>query len=333
MRTFVSVLGLLSLGLFSNTADASRWVFPYNHTDLDWYTLETDHFAFHYPVSKKKEGNEHYLTAEYSARRFATVAEENFDDMCAEFDYYLKERVHVLVLNQGDELEGFTVPTWDWIVMSANPGGGYFSYSRGRMEWFSTVFAHEFAHVVSLKANAAHAEPTFLDTVGGLYSNGINYGSKSRTDKISLNSIDMGFEIPFADSDSVFWTEGGAEFWSASTNVNWWTTARDRTIRTSYLEDRLLTYEEWHHKITNGWNDGERWYQGGHSFALFCAPPIFPCLLSQWCTPSLCSAKSATPLRSGLAICSERACAQAVAIAQLRRHRKAQVTFLKTLGW
>ena len=61
--------------------------------------------------------------------------------MCAEFDYYLKERVHVLVLNQGDELEGFTIPTFDWIVMSANPGGGYFLYSRGRMEWFSTVFA------------------------------------------------------------------------------------------------------------------------------------------------------------------------------------------------
>ena len=29
--------------------------------------------------------------------------------------------------------------------ISANPGGGMFSYSRGRMEWFSTVFAHEFA--------------------------------------------------------------------------------------------------------------------------------------------------------------------------------------------
>ena len=35
------------------------------------------------------------------------------------------------------------------------------------------------------------------------------------------------------------------------------------------MEDRLLTYEEWHHKVTAGWNDGERWYQGGHSFALY----------------------------------------------------------------
>ena len=87
--------------------------------------------------------------------------------------------------------------------------------------------------------------------------------------KVGLNNVGVGFEMPFADSDSVWWVEGGAEFWSSSTNVNWWTTARDRTIRVSLMEDRLLTYEEWHHKVTAGWNDGERWYQGGHSFALY----------------------------------------------------------------
>jgi len=175
-------------------------------------------------------------------------------------------------LNHGDELEGFTIPSWDWIVMSANPGGGMFSYSRGRMEWFSTVFAHEFAHVVSLKAYRATAEPTFLTAVGGLYQNGINRPiTKDVNGKVksAFNDASIGFELPIADSDSVWWVEGGAEFWSSTTNVNWWTTARDRTIRTSVMEDRLLTYEEWHHKVTAGWNDGERWYQGGHSFALY----------------------------------------------------------------
>ena len=73
------------------------------------------------------------------------------------------------------------------------------------------LFLHiRLLYVVSLKANAAHAEPTFLSTIGGLYSNGINFGSSGRNDKISLNSMDLGFEVPFADSDSVFWTEGGA---------------------------------------------------------------------------------------------------------------------------
>jgi Tol biopolymer transport system component len=271
--------------VLSSNAHAAKWVTPYNFTDLEWYTIETEHFAFHYPKSKEEEGNEHYLTAEYSARRFAEFAEENWYDMCAQFNYFLKERIHVLVLNHGDELEGFTIPSWDWIVMSANPGGGLFSYSRGRMEWFSTVFAHEFAHVVSLKAYRAHAEPTFLSAVGGLYNNGVNMpiGQNSNGDSVtSLNNSSIGLEIPIADSDSVWWVEGGAEFWSGATNVNWWTTARDRTIRVSLMEDRLLSYEEWHHKVTTGWNDGERWYQGGHSFALYLRERFGPDVMAQF---------------------------------------------------
>ena len=61
----------------------------------------------------------------------------------------------------------------------------------------------------------------------------------------------------------------GAPSFGLPQPTNWRTTARDRTIRVSLMEDRLLTYEEWHHKVTTGWNDGERWYQGGHSFALY----------------------------------------------------------------
>ena len=88
------------------------------------------------------------------------------------------------------------------------------SHTRGRMEWFSTVFAHEFAHVVSLKAYRATAEPTFTTAVGGLYQNGINRPITKDSDgnKTAFNNVGIGFEFPFADSDSVWWVEGGAEF-------------------------------------------------------------------------------------------------------------------------
>ena len=51
-RLFTTLIIGLGLGLTSE-AEASRWVYPYNHTDLEWMTIETEHFAFHYPVSKK----------------------------------------------------------------------------------------------------------------------------------------------------------------------------------------------------------------------------------------------------------------------------------------
>ena len=197
-RIASGALALIGAALYAPTADA-KFVFPYNHPDLDWYSIETEHFVVHYPVSKKSadDGNDHALTGEWSARKIAQVSEDMWEPMCAEFNYYLKERVHIVLLNQGDELQGFTIPPWDWIEISANPGGTFYR-SRGRMEWFSDVMVHEFAHVVSLKANASHAEGVQGVLMGGLYQDGIR-------------DMETGVEGFIFDGDSVFWTEGGAE--------------------------------------------------------------------------------------------------------------------------
>jgi len=260
------ILGTLLALLATASGDAeAKFVFAYNHPDLEWYTIETDHYMFHYPVSRKAkaEGNPHALTAEWSARKMAKSAEEIWPKMCAEFNYFLTEKVHVVVLNQPDDLTGFTIPAWDWVEISANPGGIFYR-GRGRMEWFSDVFVHEFAHVVSLKANAAMAEGTQGVMLGGLYQNGIN------VDSTKQRSVAVGAEIILGDSDSVFWTEGGAEYWSDNTGYNWWTTSRDQNIRMTVLQDRLLTYDEWHARFGKwGWGDSERYYQQGYNFGLY----------------------------------------------------------------
>jgi hypothetical protein len=175
LTTSVLVAATAALGALSWSSPAeAKFVFPYNHPDLDWYTIETEHFYVHYPVSKKTEaeGNDHYINAEWSARKSAKIAEEMYEPMCAEFNYFIKEKVHIVILDQSDELEGFTIPSWDWIEISAHPGS-YFYRMRGRMEWFSDVLVHEYAHVVSLKANSSFAEGTGGISIGGLYDDGI----------------------------------------------------------------------------------------------------------------------------------------------------------------
>lgn len=252
--------GVLSLAAgMPSTAEAGKFVFPYNHNDLKWLSIEGEHFVVHYPVSKvsREEGNEHYLSAEWAARKVAKVADEMWEPMCREFNYYLKEKIHIVLLEQTDELEGFTIPSWDWIAISANPGS-WFYRERGHMEWFSDVLVHEFAHVVSLKANGWTAEGSQGVLVGGLYQDGIR-------------NTGTGGEIFIGDSDSVFWTEGGAEFWSDNTGYNTWTSKRDMVLRTTVLEDRLLTYDEWHDRAGKGnwWRDPERYYQQGYSFGQY----------------------------------------------------------------
>jgi hypothetical protein len=252
-----SVLSVAALAV-SAPAHASKFVFPYHHPDLEWFTIEGEHFYVHYPVSRKskEDGNDHWLTAEFMARKSAKVADEMWEPMCEEFNYYLTEKVHIVLLNQSDDLEGFTIPAWNWIEISGNPGG-YFYRMRGRMEWFSDVLVHEFAHVVSLKRNAAIGEGVGGISIGALVSDGIN-------------DHDSGGEITIGEGDPFWWTEGGAEYWSDNTGYNWWTAARDANLRTTVLENRLLTFDEWVTRVDKSdWGDGERGYQQGYSFALY----------------------------------------------------------------
>jgi hypothetical protein len=247
---------LLSAVLLAPAPALAKNVFAQNHPDLDWYSIETEHFVVHYPQSRKQEDNEHYLTAKWTAQRSAKIAEEMYPRMCAEFNYYLKERVHIVILNQGDDLEGFTVPSFDWIEISANPGADFYRW-RSRMDWLPDVLVHEYAHVVSLKANSPFAEGAFGLMAGGLYNEGVG------------NSM-TGAEVMIGNNEPWYWTEGGAEYWSDESGYNWWTPARDRTIRMSVLEERLLSWDEWKTvQQQHGWWDGERGYQQGYSFGLY----------------------------------------------------------------
>lgn len=247
---------LLSAALFAPATALAKNVFEYNHPDLDWYSIETEHFVVHYPQSRDPDKNEHYLTAKWTAQKSAKVAEEMYPRECAEFNYFIKEKVHIVILNQGDDLEGFTVPQWDWIEISANPGADFYRW-RSRMDWLPDVLVHEFAHVVSLKANGSFAEGMQGISVGALYTEGVG------------NTM-TGGEVLIGNNEPWYWTEGGAEYWSDQSGYNWWTPARDRTIRMSVLEDRLLSWDEWQTvQQSMGWWDGERGYQQGYSFGLY----------------------------------------------------------------
>lgn len=255
-KTLRSVLfGLGASAAAATLAPATAhagFVFDYNFPDLDWYTIETEHFYLHYPVSRQEEGNDHYLNTELSAQRSAKVAEEIWEPVCQNFDYYLNEKIHIVLLNQTDYLEGFTVPPWDWIVISANPGS-YFYRMRGRMEWFSDVLVHEFGHVVSLKQDAFMAEGTQGVLLSALYRDGIR-------------DQESGVELFIAGSEPFWWTEGVTEYSSDEAGYNWWSNSREQNIRMTFLDDRVLSYDELVIVFDKDqWGDGERNYQQGYS--------------------------------------------------------------------
>ena len=257
-KHLIWILGALLAGvlLFRASDAEAKFVFIYNHPDLEWYTIDTEHFTIYYPRSRTEEGNEHFIDTEVSAGITARVAEEMWPRMCSLYNYFLKEKINIVIVNQNDYLEGFTIPSWDWIVISVNPGS-YFYRQRGRMEWISDVLVHEFSHVVSLKQDAPLSEGTFGVLMGGLYDDGIH-------------DVGAGAELFLMDADPHFWVEGTAEGGSDACSYNWWTSARDMNLRMTTLEGRLLDLDDLHGLISPwGWNDWERSYQQGYSINLY----------------------------------------------------------------
>lgn len=217
----LSALVLASIAASHAPEAQAKFVFMHNHPDLRWYSIESEHFVVHYPRSRKEEGNEHYLDTSTSAALVSRSAEEMWPKQCANYNYYLKEKIHIVLLNQSDDLEGFTVPAWDWIEISTNPGS-YFYRTRGRQEWFSDVLVHEFGHIISLKPNTFLAEGSMGVLLGGLYQDGIT------------NVAGGGEYFLMEDSPFVF-VEGSSEGSSDISGYNWWTAARDQTDRKSVV--------------------------------------------------------------------------------------------------
>ncbi|MBT3222214.1 MAG: hypothetical protein HN348_24335, partial [Proteobacteria bacterium] len=163
--------------------------------------------------------------------------------------------VEDLGMEHSDILEGFAIPTWNWIVVSPT-AGAEFPRTRGRVDWLPDVLAHEFAHIVSLKKARTFSEVINLRVDVGVYADTSPY--------------EEGLQVSLADPFPYWWVEGGAEYWSEQVGYNFWGSSREMHLRSSVLEDRLLTWDEWLvARDKTDWGDGERAYLQGYSFGRY----------------------------------------------------------------
>jgi len=245
-----------SMALIAAPTDAeAKLAFFRNYPDLKWNVIKTEHFNVFYPESRKDDA-EHQVDGEFTARKTAYVAEEMYPLICGQFNYYLDETVNIVMLDQTDSLTGYTVPSFDWIVVSGRHSDLLWRL-RGHHDWIRNVMYHEFAHVVSLKADQVFSEEAF----GALVSVRWNDG------RINTSAAAGGFIMK---GDPWFWTEGGAEYYTDVAGINTWTSNREMRMRMDTLEDMLLNFDDMGDYMgSNGGFDGNRHYLSGYSFALY----------------------------------------------------------------
>lgn len=254
-KTLATVALAASCYLLPASAHAG-FFFDGNYPDVEWRTFETEHFVFHYYEQTAKD---HPNSTAYTARRAAKYAEIMYPKVCEQFNHFLKEKVHVVVRDQEDISNGFAVYTEDWMTIWATP---LYYRLRGRMDWIPDVMTHEFAHIVSLKANEVRGVGvSFGASAGGIEEDG-------------RNDVAYAAAVPFGEGNSApfWWTEGGAEYWTHNVGYNHWGSSRDMLLRMSILdEDATLTLDQLGVRGDKTGMDGERGYNHGYSIGLYLA--------------------------------------------------------------
>ncbi|MBN2497532.1 MAG: PD40 domain-containing protein [Deltaproteobacteria bacterium] len=244
-RAIHNVLAILALAGILLTPAASRadWFYDGNYPDVDWLSLETDHFVIHY-----------YPDIEWTARMMAKYAEIAYPKVTGLFDYPLKEKVHIILRDMEENANGFAAYGVDWVTVWATP---LYYVLRGRQEWIPDCFTHEFGHIVSLKVNDWKAESNIVFFGSGLIEDGVH-------------NVDFGASVLLGFSTPFWWTEGIAEYSAHMAGFNWWTTSRDMHLRMTILDENALTFEEMF-TIGDKYSgfDGEKGYQQGYSMALY----------------------------------------------------------------
>ncbi len=256
MHNLIAATLALTFVVVAAPTDAeAKLAFFRNYPDLQWNVIKTEHFNVFYPKTRNPNA-EHQLDGEFTARKTAFVAEEMYPLVCGQFNFYLDETINIVMLDQTDSLTGYTVPNYDWIVVSGRHSDLLWRL-RGHHDWLRNVMYHEFAHVVSLKADHVFAEEAFGALVSARWSDG----------RINTNAAAGGFIMK---GDPWFWVEGGAEYYTEVAGINTWTSNREMRMRMDTLEDTLLNFDDMGDYFgSNGGFDGNRHYLSGYSFALY----------------------------------------------------------------
>ncbi len=209
-----------TLGLGSARAQID----DYNHPELQWYTIETDHFFVHF-----------HKGTERTAQLVAKIGEEVWPVITSLY-LYEPDKIHFIIRDHDDYSNGAAFYFDNKIELWAPAMDFEF---RGTHNWLRNVVTHEFTHMVSLQASMR-----FSRRVPALYFQAIGYEKERRPDVIRgyPNTI---VSYPLAGTVIPVWfAEGVAQFQVPGLGYDTWDSHRDMLLRTAVLDGELLGFDE-----------------------------------------------------------------------------------------
>jgi len=195
----------------------------YNHPELDWETIETDHFLIHFHKETSR-----------SAREAAAVAEKIYDPVTSFYNFEPDSKTHIIIQDTDDISNGAAYYYDNKIIIWALP----LDFDlRGSHRWLNNVITHEFVHIVQIGASMKYSRrfpASFLQFM--------NYEIEKREDVLyGYPNILISYPIPGV-SVPPWLAEGTAQFMYPDANFDFWDSHRDMIVRDRILNNNLLSF-------------------------------------------------------------------------------------------
>ncbi len=197
----------------------------YNHGELNWQTLETEHFFVHY-----------HKGAERTARTIAKIAEDIYGPVTSLYQHQPDQKVSFVIKDYDDYSNGAAY-FYDNKIEIWAPALDF--DLRGTHNWLRNVITHEFTHIVQIQTSMK-----FGRRFPGFYLQWLSYEEERRQDVLygypnTVVSYPIsGFIIPS------WFAEGVAQYNRPELSYDHWDSHRDMILRMYALDGNMLSWSE-----------------------------------------------------------------------------------------
>jgi hypothetical protein len=195
------------------------------HPELDWHTIETEHFLVHYHDGSERTG-----------RLTSKIAEEIYQPVTSLYDHEPDGKVSFIIRDYDDISNGAAYFYDNKVIIYASSMDFEL---RGTHNWLRNVITHEFTHIVQVQASMK-----FGRTIPAFYFQWLNYEAARRPDflygfpNVVVSYPVSGFVVP------AWFAEGVAQYNRAELRYDFWDSHRDMILRSYVLDSSMLSWEE-----------------------------------------------------------------------------------------
>lgn len=195
------------------------------HPELEWRTIETEHFLVHFHNGESRTG-----------REVAKIAEQIYGPITEMYHHKPDGRISILLRDHDDYSNGAAY-FYDNKIEIWAPALDF--ELRGTHPWLLNVITHEFTHIVQIQTSMK-----FGRRVPGVYLQWMGYEAERRPDvlygfpNVLVSYPLSGFVVPS------WFAEGVAQYNHPDLHYDYWDSHRDMILRMYMVEGTPLTWEE-----------------------------------------------------------------------------------------